>query len=153
RAGPHDDWLHAPDRRRRRRSRHHRLPVALRRRYPALRLHAVLQRGRADARAPLPGGVRLMARPTSSTAPRPRATGPVARRQWLSRASRWVLRVSVVILAAVLVFLAYDTIREGGARLSWDFLTSYPSRFADQAGLRSSILGSIWVLALVVVMV
>jgi len=64
-----------------------------------------------------------------------------------------VLLVAVLMLLSILVFLAYDTIKEGGGRLSWDFLTSYPSRFAERAGLRSSILGAAWVLVLTVAMV
>lgn len=82
-----------------------------------------------------------------------KATGAVARRQWMSRISRWILLVAVLLLLSALLFLAYDIVNEGGSRLSWDFLTSYPSRFAERAGLRSSILGAAWVLALVVVMV
>jgi phosphate transport system permease protein len=94
----------------------------------------------------------MAATPTEAPG-RLRATGAVARRQLLSRASRWVLLLAVLILLSVLVFLAYDTIKQGGARLSWDFLTNYPSRFADRAGLRSSILGALWVLGMTIVMV
>lgn len=80
------------------------------------------------------------------------ASGAVARRQAISRASRYVLLGASLIGVAVLLLLAYDTIKEGWSRLSIDFLTSYPSRFADRAGLRSSILGSAWVLSLTVVL-
>lgn len=80
-----------------------------------------------------------------------RATGAVARRQALSRLSRYVLLAASLIGVAILLYLGYETIREGAQRLSIDFLTSYPSRFADRAGLRSSILGSAWVMALTVV--
>ena len=75
-----------------------------------------------------------------------RATGTVARRQALSRASRYVLLAASLVGVAVLAFLIYDTIDLGASRLSWDFLTNYPSRFAERAGLRSSILGSVWVM-------
>ena len=75
-----------------------------------------------------------------------RATGRVARRQALSRGSRWVLLAASLVGVGVLAYLAYDTIDTGVSRLSWDFLTSYPSRFAERAGLRSSIIGSVWVL-------
>ena len=75
-----------------------------------------------------------------------RATGRVARRQALSRGSRWVLLAASLGGVGVLAYLAYDTIDTGVSRLSWDFLTSYPSRFAGRAGLRSSIIGSVWVL-------
>jgi len=81
-----------------------------------------------------------------------RASGAVARRQAVSRAAGWVLLAASLIGVAILIFLAYDTVREGASRLSWRFVTNYPSRFADQAGLRSSILGSAWVMGLTVVL-
>ncbi len=81
-----------------------------------------------------------------------RATGSVARRQAISRISRWFLLAASLVGVGVLVYLAYDTINTGASRLSWDFLTSYPSRFADRAGLRSSIIGSVWVLGATVVL-
>ncbi|MCH7699466.1 MAG: phosphate ABC transporter permease PstA [Chloroflexi bacterium] len=81
-----------------------------------------------------------------------RATGSVARRQAISRISRWILLAASLVGVGVLVYLAYDTINTGASGLSWDFLTSYPSRFADRAGLRSSIIGSLWVLGATVVL-
>ena len=81
-----------------------------------------------------------------------RATGRVARRQALSRGSRWVLLAATLVGVGVLAYLAYDTIDTGATRLSWDFLTSYPSRFAERAGLRSSIIGSVWVLGATIVL-
>ena len=81
-----------------------------------------------------------------------RATGSVARRQAISRISRWILLAASLVGVGVLVYLAYDTINTGASGLTWDFLTSYPSRFADRAGLRSSIIGSLWVLGATVVL-
>jgi phosphate transport system permease protein len=80
-----------------------------------------------------------------------RATGSVARRQLVSRASRYVLLGASLVGVAVLAYLTYDTVSTGASRLSWDFLTSYPSRFAARAGLRSSILGSVWVMGTTVI--
>ena len=80
-----------------------------------------------------------------------RASGAVARRQAVSRAAGWVLLAASLIGVGILIFLGYDTIQQGASRLSWHFVTNYPSRFADQAGLRSSILGSAWVMGLTVV--
>ncbi|HUF52331.1 MAG TPA: phosphate ABC transporter permease PstA [Dehalococcoidia bacterium] len=59
---------------------------------------------------------------------------------------------ATAIGVVVLLVLGYDTINQGAARLDVDFLTSYPSRFADQAGLRSSILGTVWVLGATIMM-
>jgi phosphate transport system permease protein len=77
----------------------------------------------------------------------------VARRQRISGASAWVFGIAAMLGVVVLVFLAIDTASVGGTRLSWDFLTTYPSRFPERAGLRSSILGTVWVVGLVVAMV
>jgi phosphate transport system permease protein len=52
--------------------------------------------------------------------------------------------VGIVVLAALL----YDVIRVGGGRLSWDFLTGFPSRFAARAGMQPALVGSIWTLVL-----
>ncbi|MFN0093539.1 MAG: phosphate ABC transporter permease PstA [Dehalococcoidia bacterium] len=80
------------------------------------------------------------------------ATGAVARRQAVSRTSRWILFSATAFAIFVLAVLAWDIISTGGSKITWDFLTSYPSRFADQAGLRSSILGSLWILGTTIVL-
>ncbi len=90
-----------------------------------------------------------------STTPPPislTAQGPVARRQAFSRASRYVLLGATLVGVVALIVLAYDVIRTGGGRLSLDFLTSYPSRNADEAGLRSSLFGTAWVMATTIAM-
>ena len=69
-----------------------------------------------------------------------RAHGRVAVRQAISNASRYLFLGASLVGVFVLFVLAYVTIEQGAGRLSWDFLTNYPSRFPDQAGLRSSIL-------------
>lgn len=81
-----------------------------------------------------------------------RPTGAVARRQFISRASRYVFLGATLIGVVVLIFLAIDTVATGGNRLSIDFLANYPSRFADHAGLRSAIFGTLWVMATTVVL-
>jgi phosphate transport system permease protein len=79
------------------------------------------------------------------------ATGAVARRQALSRVSRYGLLAATLVGVFVLAFLAYDVITTGGSRLSLDFFTNYPSRRAADAGLRSSILGTAWVMIATVI--
>jgi phosphate transport system permease protein len=44
--------------------------------------------------------------------------------------------------------LLYDVLHDGAARLSWQFLTSIPSRRPADAGIYSAILGSIFVMGL-----
>lgn len=75
-----------------------------------------------------------------------RATGAVARRQLASRASRYVFMGASMIGVIILGALTYDTIVSGDERLGLDFLRNYPSRFADQAGLRPAIFGTFWIM-------
>ncbi|MCL4241078.1 MAG: phosphate ABC transporter permease PstA [Dehalococcoidia bacterium] len=81
-----------------------------------------------------------------------KATGRVARRQALSRLSRYVLLSATLFAVAVLVYLAIDVIQAGWSRISPDFFTNYPSRRPLNAGLRSSLLGWLWLMGTVIVM-
>lgn len=54
------------------------------------------------------------------------------------------LLVALAALAALLV----DIVVDGAPRLSWQFLTSYPSRFAESAGILPAIVGSFYVIVL-----
>jgi phosphate transport system permease protein len=81
-----------------------------------------------------------------------KATGQVARRQALSRASRYILLSATLFAVAVLIYLAYDVVQTGWSRISFDFFTSYPSRRPLDAGLRSSLLGWLWLMGAVIVM-
>lgn len=80
-----------------------------------------------------------------------RPHGAVQRRQWISKASRYVFFGATMIGVLVLVVLMYDTLVTGWERLSWAFLTNYPSRFAEEAGMRPAILGTIWILFVTIV--
>lgn len=48
----------------------------------------------------------------------------------------------------VLALLLYQVLRSGLGWLSWDFLTSMPSRFPKKAGIYSALVGSIWTIGL-----
>ena len=50
--------------------------------------------------------------------------------------------VGIVTLGALLADLVID----GLARLNWTFLTSFPSRFADRAGILSSWVGTLLIM-------
>lgn len=60
------------------------------------------------------------------------------------------LLVTVLALIA-LGALIYDVLRDGVGRLSWAFLTSYPSRRAEEAGILAALAGSMFVIALTAV--
>lgn len=52
--------------------------------------------------------------------------------------------IGLVVLAILLV----DVFLDGFFRLDWSFITSYPSRFANRAGVLSALVGSLWLLAI-----
>jgi phosphate transport system permease protein len=52
--------------------------------------------------------------------------------------------IGLIVLAVLLV----DVARDGVPRLSWDFITSFPSIFPQGAGIYPALLGSLWLLGL-----
>jgi phosphate transport system permease protein len=55
----------------------------------------------------------------------------------------------VTVLALIaLGALIFDVARDGIGRLSWTFLTSYPSRKAEEAGILAALAGSVFVIAM-----
>ena len=52
--------------------------------------------------------------------------------------------VGVVSLAVLFV----DILITGVGHISWDFINSFPSRFAERAGIKSGLSGSLWLLGL-----
>jgi phosphate transport system permease protein len=78
-------------------------------------------------------------------------TAVVATRAWRAAADRLlqVLGILALILALVtLGVLILDVFLDGWGRLSWAFLTSYPSRRAGDAGILPALVGSIYVIGL-----
>ncbi|MDE2869894.1 MAG: phosphate ABC transporter permease PstA, partial [Chloroflexota bacterium] len=69
------------------------------------------------------------------------------RRRW----SGWLfygLAVFSTLMGLVMLgALLYDIFTDGAREVDWHFLSNYPSRIADNAGLRSALLGSLWMLA------
>ncbi len=56
----------------------------------------------------------------------------------------WVCFVATLVGVVLLAVLLIDILRQGLGRLSADFLTSYPSRFPERAGIKSALWGTIW---------
>ena len=61
---------------------------------------------------------------------------------------QYLSMASLLIALAALGVLIFDIVRDGGSRLSWQFLTNIASRNADQAGVYHALMGSIWVIVL-----
>ncbi len=70
------------------------------------------------------------------------------RRKWQGRIFYALCLGAILIGVAMLGALLYDILSAGLSRLSWDFLTSFPSRFPERAGIQAALLGSIWVISI-----
>lgn len=53
---------------------------------------------------------------------------------------------SLIFCLSMLGLLLYSLLSDGASRLSWDFLTSFPSRRAASAGAKSALVGSLLVM-------
>lgn len=74
-----------------------------------------------------------------------------ARRFMRNVADRLVASFGLLVTLLALVSLAtllYDIGRDGVSRLSWEFITSYPSRRPAEAGILPALVGSVYVIAL-----
>jgi phosphate transport system permease protein len=64
-----------------------------------------------------------------------------------SRACAFITWSSVLLLAVLL----YQVSADGFAWLDWQFISSFPSRFPDRAGIKSALVGTFWLISLVAV--
>lgn len=72
----------------------------------------------------------------------------IARRHRLDLSFQVIALLVLLLALAALGALIYSVLHDGLSRLSWDFVTSYPSRRASQAGIWPALAGSIWLIAL-----
>ncbi|HXF69352.1 MAG TPA: phosphate ABC transporter permease PstA [Thermoflexus sp.] len=70
------------------------------------------------------------------------------RRELVGKVFEWIALAATLFGLLVLFLLLLDVTRRGLSVLSWAFFTNYPSRFPEQAGIRSALLGTLWVMAL-----
>ena len=68
------------------------------------------------------------------------------RRVALASVSQVGFFVAAAIGIVALIVLLADIVLDGAGSVSWDFITSFPSRFAARAGIKSALLGSLWIL-------
>jgi phosphate transport system permease protein len=71
-----------------------------------------------------------------------------SRRYAFGRAFELLCLAAIVIALAALVVLLVDILVRGTGTLTWTFLTSFPSRFPDRAGILAALVGSIRLLFL-----
>jgi phosphate transport system permease protein len=71
----------------------------------------------------------------------------IARRRGLDVLFQVLALIVLCLALAALAALIVDVLADGLGRLSWDFITGFPSRRAEQAGIFHALAGSIWVIA------
>lgn len=72
-------------------------------------------------------------------------------RRWMDRLLGLLCLLAVVLAIATLITLLADVLRDGWKTLTWRFLTSFPSRNPAEAGLKSALVGTVYVISLVTV--
>lgn len=80
---------------------------------------------------------------TPATLWRPR----IRLRHMVGRVFELLTIMSTLLGIAVLIALLVDVFGDGASEVDVAFLANYPSRFPEQAGLRSALLGTLWMLA------
>ncbi len=80
------------------------------------------------------------------------ALGSSRRRVARERRFAGLLVVSTAVAVAVLAVLLIDILLDGAGRLNWQFLTSYPSRRAEQTGILAGLTGTASLMVLVAAM-
>lgn len=69
-------------------------------------------------------------------------------RAWKEWAFQAAALLAILLAMAVLLALLFDVVRDGASRVNGQFLTSFPSRRASQAGILSGIVGSVSLMVL-----
>lgn len=66
----------------------------------------------------------------------------------------WEKSFGIVCLAAAVIgvlllfLLVFGVARDGIGRVGWDFINSFPSRFAERAGIKAAIFGTLWLIGI-----
>ena len=71
-----------------------------------------------------------------------------ARRKWLGQVFYVSCLLAILIALAMLVALLVNITSQGLSRVNWSFVTSFPSRTPEEAGIRAALLGSIYVVSI-----
>jgi phosphate transport system permease protein len=69
-------------------------------------------------------------------------------RKRLQKVFFWSCRLAVLLCCVTLFLLLVPMIVKGWSFLSWEFLTSYPSRIPARAGILSAMMGTFWIMVL-----
>ena len=72
----------------------------------------------------------------------------MTRRKWQGQIFHALCLIAILIGLAMLGALLYNVLSQGLGKLDWAFITSFPSRFPERAGIQAALLGSIYVVAI-----
>jgi len=75
-----------------------------------------------------------------------------ANRRWVKdKMFEFICQLSVLLAVFILIALLWSVFSTGFGRVSSQFLTSFPSRIPQNAGVKAAILGSLWVVGITAV--
>ena len=74
------------------------------------------------------------------------ATRRLAWRRFADVAFQVIALIVLLVALAALGALIWDIVHDGAGRLSWDFVTGFPSRRASQAGIWPALTGSVFII-------
>jgi len=75
----------------------------------------------------------------------------LALRKWKAKAFHGVCIMAVLLAIALLLILFGSILEKGFSRIDWSFFTNFPSSNPARAGIRSALMGTIWVIVLTTV--
>ena len=68
------------------------------------------------------------------------------RRHRNARIFRWLCFSTVIVATGSLAILLIEIARQGHGYVDWQFITSFPSRFVEKAGIKAGLFGSLWII-------
>ena len=68
-------------------------------------------------------------------------------RKWKARIFHLICMLAILLVLLVLATLLYNIIEQGWHRINWDFLTGFPSRRPERAGIYGALIGSVYVIS------
>ncbi len=69
-------------------------------------------------------------------------------RRRMNKAFKWCCRITTYGAIGVLALLLFHIAYEGMSWISWDFITNFPSRKAEKAGIYTALVGSVYVMVI-----
>ena len=72
----------------------------------------------------------------------------MALRKWKGMMLHLICMLSILLVLLVLATLLYNIIEQGWHRINWDFLTGFPSRKPERAGIYGALIGSVYVISI-----